>query len=164
MVCRGLSGGIFPTSLHPQIQTPVWWEKGPALQSKAHTDPQQRPWLKSINSVFRWKRRNFFSLLFTNLDQVRNNLFFPQKQSDFGATLKSFWLLWKLPEQLSTPGCSPLTVAGRFAKKRKLTGYLFISKLRGEFYFIFYFLEGEGPCCSSELCKLAKPACASLQG
>jgi len=135
------------------------WEKGPSLQSEAHTDPQQRPWLKSINSVFRWEMRNLFSLLFTNLDQVSNNIFFPQKWSDFWATLRSLWFPWKLLEQLPTSGPYPLTAASRFARKRKLTSYLF-PNFKGIFSLTFYFLEGEGPFCNSELCGLAKPVCA----
>lgn len=82
--------------------------------------------------------------LVTNFDQVGHYLFFPQK---------SFWLLWKLPQQLSTPDCDPLTAVDRFARKRKFTSYLF-PNLKRSFPFPFYFLQGECSCCSSELCRL----------
>lgn len=61
-------------------------------------------------------------------------------------------MLWKLPQQLSTPGCDPLTAADIFARKRKFTSYLF-PNLKGTLSFAFDFLQGEGPC-SSELCRL----------
>lgn len=91
MVCRGLSGERwhlpnFPA--FPNAKTPVWWEKGPSLQLKAHTDLQQKSWPKSIHSVFRWEKRNLLSLLFTHLDQLCNNLFFSQKWES----------LWGYPE------------------------------------------------------------------
>lgn len=76
--------------------------------------------------------------LFTNFDQVSHNVFFPQK---------TFWVLWKLPQQLSTPDCDPLT-----AVKRKFSSYLF-RNLEGSFSVTFYFLQGEGSC-SSELCSV----------
>lgn len=162
MVCRGLSGERLASSALPRI--PKCKDTGAVRERSLPTvkspyRPSAEPWIQSINSVFRWGRRNLFSLLFTNLDQVSNNLFLPQKRSDFGATLKRLWWLWKLPQQLSTPGRNPLTAAGRFARKRKLTSYL-LPNLKGSFSFTFYFLEGEGRCCRSELCRLATPVCA----